>query len=1792
MKKQVIVVIATKNRLGLFRRAFESIVKQTRKPNEIIVISDSIEESQAQELDFIKSYGCTFLTDRYEHNYAGSLNTALDYLIKKSYIEKKFSADDTFVAFLDDDDYWEPEYIERCLMVVDDDTDFVVSGLNYQTEDKSFKLSIPEQLDSQSFLAKNPHLQGSNTFVRLSLILLAGCFDENMSSTTDRDFFTRLMMIKPRYKVLKEWLVNIDAGNGRDRLTLNTNGKQESLSKFYSKYGGMMDDATKEAFFERANSYTQLNEFIVKSKLECDMTSSTTPLISSSCFDRRIIYSFIVGSVDLYRRLIDDISCQRYKNIKVVVLLNFDANKDDCLSLARRAGIIDIVLYKITDVIEFICANPLYDYLKNSFSENKITDIASARIVLNLLIKENLHEKDVVLIIDDDIDFLEITALDNAFIENKVEIADWCGYFSNQYDAVIGSYSGQPPLPLFSTLRCSLLDYVYKNNLNKNKIFDKSIFKLDDYYYDLTQATHRHLETPQECKGNSLDDVFNNVECSRPLFRHDLKTYVPKSRGGVTIIYNHELLDIPNISISFGDVKARRSDYFWTELALEKGYSIVCTSLSLKHNRPPVKFDYLIERDKSIKDLIGSSFTKAYSKGISRTDFLRKFKDEYIDRLIRFISSYVRIMGLLKIADADNDYGFNRNNLFDYIRKSTFYLDDVKIEAAFNLLTNNVRKYDAFIHIDNLKGLLEKTFNHSMSFLGCGLEGAVFCDSHYTYKLFFNRFDESNLIVLSNASKECPEIESLDFVDIDEYQCVRYKNLENTAPYVSGHADEIVDLLIKLKRCDLVLTNIKKENFILSNEHLKFIDYGRNVEKFTLDKWHMSIERAYEMLRYPDIGEYEFNELITLSHKGKSINACFGIDNFIKLLSSREKEAIHDKLIVEEITRLNPSTLLDYGAGKCKIANSLSNRVKVSVFDIDLDTIKKRANNDIKIIDDIEKSDERFDVIISNLVLCCTDNKTNDFIIKQIHSHLKDEGYAIISFCNPFFDDIEHTETRKSGRKGAYGCLMAYTKDTKYGPRNEFHRPLSYYENLFRRNGFKIEKVVQDDGVCIDNLETISEHAIFVLERVEEIELNDCSLLIKCNAMEAKTIKFNVLHIVNQLEYGCRFAEKVVVVDGYCENRSRAYSIDDEATLRNELNDLLQLGIIDRIVWCNNDEGFEIYSKWFGSTTKNAYSQNGQQLLSSLKGFEAINTRYVFQTDSDILYSNKDGMFADFFEQFKQSQAMTASLSIYHDNNGRPISNNRVEVRSCFLDLVKVRTKLPLVNQIENGTFKLPWHRALDQMLGEKESVRFSSNGCYFVHPQNEIKKKPNYVLSICNLLESGANPPDCQCNNVDLTGSLSSWMKMPSSKMAIFIRGQNTPIYKLHRLFLSLKNQEMKDFSIVYVDDDSREEVREFARAVFKYDEFFKERTIAIFNNAHVDESFNFDFVIHNIITDPYSIIVNVDSDDCLLTNDALSIIRREFDNGADVTVGNCLREDKPTRHYQVDKFEESWWRDGDNIWLHPKCFRRYLCSYIQNDLFLGDGYVKVCTDYAIMLPIVEHAKKPVFIDKQIYYFEPSFLNKSKSGKYSNNERGKVMKTLLERAKKNHARKTIAVIGDGFISENDIKYKLAYELGKALVDSGYKIQTGGLGGVMEAVFRGAHDSLKYQKGDTIAILPSLNPDEANEYADVVIPTGLDVMRNAKVVDADAVIAIGGGAGTLSEMAIAWQLYKLIIAFSNAPGWSAKLADKKLDERIRYGNISEDLVYGVTTIDECMNVLNEKINKYTKKHTAIKWRKK
>jgi len=123
---------------------------------------------------------------------------------------------------------------------------------------------------------------------------------------------------------------------------------------------------------------------------------------------------------------------------------------------------------------------------------------------------------------------------------------------------------------------------------------------------------------------------------------------------------------------------------------------------------------------------------------------------------------------------------------------------------------------------------------------------------------------------------------------------------------------------------------------------------------------------------------------------------------------------------------------------------------------------------------------------------------------------------------------------------------------------------------------------------------------------------------------------------------------------------------------------------------------------------------------------------------------------------------------------------------------------------------------------------------------------------------------------------------------------------------------------------------------------------------------------------------------------------------------------------------------------------------------------------------------------------------------------------------------------------------KIAYETGSEIAKSGAVLISGGLGGVMAAASHGAQDS----GGLTVGIIPQDNASEANQFCDIVIPSGMGLTRDfLNALAADGIIIIGGGSGTLSEVCAAYMYKKPMVAIKNMGGAVEPYIDGYVDHR-------------------------------------------
>lgn len=137
--------------------------------------------------------------------------------------------------------------------------------------------------------------------------------------------------------------------------------------------------------------------------------------------------------------------------------------------------------------------------------------------------------------------------------------------------------------------------------------------------------------------------------------------------------------------------------------------------------------------------------------------------------------------------------------------------------------------------------------------------------------------------------------------------------------------------------------------------------------------------------------------------------------------------------------------------------------------------------------------------------------------------------------------------------------------------------------------------------------------------------------------------------------------------------------------------------------------------------------------------------------------------------------------------------------------------------------------------------------------------------------------------------------------------------------------------------------------------------------------------------------------------------------------------------------------------------------------------------------------------------------------------------------------KRQIAVIGSGSCAQDSELASLAEEVGGLLAAAGAVLVCGGLGGVMEAASRGAEKA----GGVVIGIVPSDSPSHANPHCTHVVATGIGHGRNLAVAaSGEAVIAVGGEWGTLSEIGFARRLGRTVVALQSwKPEGEGPMAD-------------------------------------------------
>ena len=143
----------------------------------------------------------------------------------------------------------------------------------------------------------------------------------------------------------------------------------------------------------------------------------------------------------------------------------------------------------------------------------------------------------------------------------------------------------------------------------------------------------------------------------------------------------------------------------------------------------------------------------------------------------------------------------------------------------------------------------------------------------------------------------------------------------------------------------------------------------------------------------------------------------------------------------------------------------------------------------------------------------------------------------------------------------------------------------------------------------------------------------------------------------------------------------------------------------------------------------------------------------------------------------------------------------------------------------------------------------------------------------------------------------------------------------------------------------------------------------------------------------------------------------------------------------------------------------------------------------------------------------------------------------------------------------------MAEQVGRQIARRGAVLVCGGRGGVMEAACRGA----KAEGGTTVGILPGFDRQEANAYVDIPVVTGLGEARNAIVVrTADAVIAVSGGFGTLSEIGLALKMGRPVVGLDT---WELRQEGRSVDGVHRAGTPEQAVEQALAWVDALRSIV-------------------
>ena len=892
------------------------------------------------------------------------------------------------------------------------------------------------------------------------------------------------------------------------------------------------------------------------------------------------------------------------------------------------------------------------------------------------------------------------------------------------------------------------------------------------------------------------------------------------------------------------------------------------------------------------------------------------------------------------------------------------------------------------------KIIAQRTGLKQFLLLGQGGEGVVFAHGDRCFKLLDSSAGEANWTFLRSKIGAWKNTKSLyplqEWHDLEKDILLVYP-FEPSEPYQGGHGPDLVRLLQECRQCGIVCRNLHPKNLRVTADGLRLIDYGADIVPFNDREFRMMCKRAWLTWRWHH--REDLSDIMRLALTRDDLPELVGFQIFeLALKKISATDDLH-ALIEHELVAINPLRVFDYGCGKGKLMERLA-RHDMTAEGYDPDSrhqdrwrTLEKFNPTLTFSNQKPQPSVSYDAVVCSLVLCDIANDTDYHqVIRDLRGLVTDSGTVFVAVCNPFFNFSAPTpfHIERNFPAGAiyerrvnfHECVSGHS-----GSRLEAHRP---YRTLVRdllAAGLQLEYVCQTETVDLERFEPASDFLLLRLKPLPQPEAS-VSLLIKSCAMEARTIEKQVQHLVRQLESPQVFCERILVVDSRQKNFLRQYSTPEPALMRQACQRLLDSGWIDRVLQVPDepDSITSLNHRWFGIESSSTHTPGEAHVAPIIFGFEACKGDYVLHVDSDVIIC-RENLRHDFLKEKiaaveRDPLAVTVALNIAqiqqlpYSHEG-PDGPWRVESRAGVIHRKRLLSGRPYPNQTLNGKIKFSWHRSLDLAVksGKWRSYRGGNSQTCFIHPPNQFKAITDDWMLLIDRAEKCKLPPN-QVGQCDLKTGLPSWLASERNEPFVFvICGRDVPPGRFWNCINSVLVQTRQDWGAIVIDDNSSELTSSFIEFLLSS---WPDRFTLVRPRQRRGLLANTVLAIRNLCGNPESVIVTLDADDSLLGCSVLERVAVEYNNGADVTVGSMLRTDKHKIYFP--NLDQPRSNRGGNVWQHLRTFKKYLFDQIADDeMQINGSFLDKATDWAIMLPIVEMARKPVYIPTPLYLHEPS---------------------------------------------------------------------------------------------------------------------------------------------------------------------------------------------------------------------------